>query len=258
MSMYIINFLEKLDIPTPRISKRIPKNSFEANAKLTSAEKKLLTNDVNLITLEYSLTQQNIQVLAILNDDYNYSAINIISVELSNIKNYKKIAKIINRAIPTANIILFYIDNVEIQLSLIHTQLKRINQVDSSKIVLLDEYMTAWLDNANTSTVVLDFLEDIRYSNMIKFDLKVMYQNLVDKIVALEIATKIGVYSLENIEQKKQTLAQIRELVIQTSNLKKQMKQATNFSDKTDCNIQIQNNRKNIVKMESNLKEMSS
>ncbi|KFJ70800.1 hypothetical protein DR84_2055 [Francisella tularensis] len=269
--MTIENIIENLNIPTSRISKRIPKNSFETNTKLTSAEKKYLANDVKLITLEYSLVQQNIQVPAILDDEYNYSAINIISVQLNSVRNFKKIASVINKSIPTANLLVFYLDDEQIPICLLHTQTKRINQADKSKMVLLEEYYSGWLDfdikqwiplsssgmtecesigmtknshseldseftNKNDLSfrglttesikVYASFFDAIRYENLIKYDLKAMYQDIIDKMVALEIATKLGYFSLDDIAEKKEILRQITELTKQNNSLKKEHKKS--------------------------------
>ena len=258
--MSVEQIIERLAIPVTRVSKRVPKKNFENSLKLTPAQKRYLYNDVELITLEYSLVQQDTQVLAVLNDEYNYSAINIISVKLNNIRNYKKIAKIINSAIPTANILIFNLDDKQIPICLIHTQLKRINQVDKSKMVLLEEYDSCWFDiNAIAVTKANEakFLEAVSYTNLIKFDLKVMYQDFVDKMVALELAIKLGYFSLDDIAEKKELLADITELERQNCALKKQQKKLVNFSDKTSLNMQIQTNKKSIEILENKLKDFS-
>ncbi|APA82873.1 DUF4391 domain-containing protein [Francisella tularensis] len=288
--MAIENIIENLNIPTSRISKRIPKNSFETNTKLTTAEKKYLANDVKLITLEYSLVQQNIQVSAILDDEYNYSAINIISVQLNSVRNFKKIASVINKSIPTANLLVFYLDDEQIPVYLLHTQTKRINQADKSKMVLLEEYDTGWISvdsaewiplsssgmtksesssmtNNNCHSVASttesieiyrNFFDAISYPNLIKYDLKAMYQDIIYKMVALEIATKLGYFSLDDIAEKKEILRQITELTKQNNSLKKEHKKAINFSDKANLNMQIQANRKSIEDLENKLKEFDS
>ncbi|MBK2296732.1 DUF4391 domain-containing protein [Francisella philomiragia] len=256
--MAIENIIENLNIPTSRISKRIPKNSFETNTKLTTAEKKYLANDVKLITLEYSLVQQNIQVPAILDDEYNYSAINIISVQLNSVRNFKKIASVINKSIPTANLLVFYLDDEQIPVYLLHTQTKRINQADKSKMVLLEEYDSGWINFNSANEIENDFVDAIRYENLIKYDLKAMYQDIIDKMVALEIATKLGYFSLDDIAEKKEILRQITELTKQNNSLKKEHKKAINFSDKANINMQIQANRKSIEDWENKLKEFDS
>ncbi|QUE32182.1 DUF4391 domain-containing protein [Francisella philomiragia] len=256
--MTIENIIENLNIPTSRISKRIPKNSFEANTKLTTAEKKYLANDVKLVTLEYSLVQNNIQIPAILDDEYNYSAINIISIQLNNVRNFKKIASVINKSIPTANLLVFYLDDEQIPMYLLHTQSKRINQADKSKMVLLEEYDSKWFDANNHTNIQQDFLKSIRYENLVKYDLKAMYQDIMDKTVALEIATKLGYFSLDDIVEKKEILRQITELTKQNNSLRKEFKKAINFSDKTSLNMQIQANKKSIEDLENKLKELNS
>ena len=269
--MNIKNIIKNLDIPLTRITKRIPKNSFENNLKLTTTEKKYLKNDIDLITLEYSLVQNNIKVPAILNDEYNYSAINIISIKLNNIKNLKKIANIINKSIPTANLLIF--KNEKSESICLFAQLKRINQADKSKIVLLEEYSSDWIDIYNDTSfynledlssdslttesikIYQDFFNSISYKNLIKFDLKAMYQDIIDKLIALEVAKKLNYFSLDNIEQKKELLAEITELEKQNNLLKKELKKTINFSDKTNLNIKIQANKNNIRNLEKNLKE---
>jgi len=83
-----------------RLGKRVFKKLFHDNAKLSSADKKALQDDVDTILWQYTFKPTTIPIQPYVDDQREYAEIVVLQVFLRNLKRYKRIIEIIHRAIP--------------------------------------------------------------------------------------------------------------------------------------------------------------
>ena len=90
----------------------------------------------------YTLKPETINIPAFINEEYDYSEVAILQVQLRETKHYKRLAQIIQRTIPYPLLIIFSHDD-HIALSVAD---KQINRVDHNKIKVADFQETHWID----------------------------------------------------------------------------------------------------------------
>lgn len=189
----MVDFYEKLAIPhSCYLGKRIFKKLFYENTKLNATDKKTFSNDIEAIEWRYTLKPETINISRYEDDEREYFEVAVIQVTLKDPKRYRRIAQIIQRAIPYPLLIVFK-HEAAIALSV---AAKRINRADREKILTEDLQETHWLNLDNLLNYERKFLEKIgilifSYNNFYEF-----YNDLTDRITALNCAVHTGYYSL--------------------------------------------------------------
>ena len=146
--------LSTLQIPTAcKVNKKLYKKQFLENFSFKPDEKKILSRDVESITLTYLLNRENINIEPVINAELDYSEIAFIEVVLSDDKHYKKISSIIQNIPYMVVLVLTYETNFCINISP-----KRVNQQDSTKLLAEEAYLTKWIDSNNMNDKERAFL----------------------------------------------------------------------------------------------------
>ncbi len=82
---------DSLNIPSScKVDKKIFKKQYLDNFALKQSEKRILSDDIENITLKYILTKDSINIQPFVDDTYDYETISFMEVNIRNIKNYKK------------------------------------------------------------------------------------------------------------------------------------------------------------------------
>ena len=88
--------IENFNIPNScKVGKKLFKKQFLENFSLNVNEKKILSEMVDSITLEYLLNKDNINILPFIDEEKDYSEIAFVKVEILNQEKLKQIAHII-------------------------------------------------------------------------------------------------------------------------------------------------------------------
>lgn len=196
------DFYEKLAIPdSGYLGKRIFKKLFYENTQFNATDKKTFSNDIEAIEWRYTLKPETINISRYEDKEREYFEVAVIQVTLKEPKRYKRIARVIQRAIPYPLLIVFRHENA-IALSV---AAKRINCADRTKILAEEPQETAWLSLETPTDYEKDFLEKIAITNLSYNNFYEFYNDLTDRITALNCAVHTGCYSLtpKNLDDTK-------------------------------------------------------
>ena len=243
----IQELIHKLKIPSAcKIGKRLTKKQFIENFSLKANEKKLLSSDVESISLEYLLNKNNINITPFVDEENDYSEIAFIKVEILNQSKLKQIATMI-QYIPYSLVVFFIYKN-----SLcINIASKRINKNDSTKLVVEDAYFTDWIDLENMKQIEKDFIKSLELQNHPFTDFLSFYNSYLDKIVAFNASVYSGALSAN--EDTKAILDEIAICETKIIELKNKIKKETSFNDKVSMNIELKKIKDKLNKLKSKI-----
>ncbi|MEA1982701.1 MAG: DUF4391 domain-containing protein, partial [Campylobacterota bacterium] len=224
-----------------KINRKLFKKQFIANFSLNANEKKIISEDVENITLEYLLNKDNINITPFNDEDNDYSEIAFIRVELLSTKRLKKLSNII-QYIPYPLIVVYADENnVCINISP-----KRINKNDSSKLVVEESYFTEWVDLDDSTEIEQAFLESLEIKNHPFTNFFEFYNSYLNKLIAFNASHYSG--SLEQGEDTRELLREIQEVESNISDITSKIKKETDIRDKVNLNIEL---KKLNVRLES-------
>ena len=228
------------NIPTTcNVGNTIYKKTFYENADLSSADKKLFTDNIKKISWLYCLKPETINIRAYKDDIREYPEIEVIEVDIEKDTKLRRIAEIIMRTIPYPMLLFFKLED-KIQIYVAH---QRVNQNDNSKNILEEFICTDWLNRDSLLFEKLD-IKQMRFTNFY-----VLYSDIVDAISVYNVSNIISTsFPITGMEARKLSLA-IETLEIEISNLRSKLKKETQFNRKMELNIKI----KSLEKEKTNL-----
>ena len=242
------NILETLSIPlTCKIGRKLFKKQFIENFSLGVNEKKILTSDIESITLEYLLNKDKINIAPFTDSDNDYSEIAFIRVELLESKRVKQLSNII-QYIPYPLIVVFEFQNSVCM----NISPKRINKNDSSKLVVEESFFTDWIDMSNPSKLELDFIASLKVQNHPFTNFFAFYKSYLDKLIAFNSSKYSG--NLASSENAREVLREIQEVEANISEIVSKIKKETNLKDKVKMNIELKNLSDELEKLRGSLR----
>lgn len=248
----MINFYDALNIPdTCYLGKRIFKKFFSDYATLNATDKKAFSNDIAHIEWSYTLKPSTINIPRYTDENYEYLEVAIIEVLLKDPLRYKRIAQIIQKAIPYPAIIVFKHD-ISIALNL---AIKRINQAGQNKIMVEAFHDTHWINLDCPSDQESDFLTSLNINNFSFNHFYDWYADFLQRVVALNCAQISGNYTMNSPTDidRVEELRDIYDLEQQQNQLRSELKKETQFSHKVDLNMQIKKTIEQIKKHKSRI-----
>jgi hypothetical protein len=227
------NILENLGLPLAcKINRKLFKKQFIENFSLNINERKVLSEYVESITLEYLLNKDKINILPFVDGDRDYSEIAFVQVEISDKTKYKSITSIIQN-IPYPLIVFVACGNSMI----VNISPKRINKSDSSKLVVEESHFTDWINLETPLELEREFIKSLEAKNHPFTDLYAFYNSYLDRIIAFNASKHSG--QLNTTEETKAILEQISVCEAKITELKSKIKKETNFNDKVNLNIEL-------------------
>jgi len=153
------------------------------------------------IEWRYTLKPETINISRYQDDERGYFEVAVIQVTLKEAKRYRRIAQITQRAIPYPLLIVFK-HGATIALSVVA---KRINRADREKILAQELQETHWINLEKLLDYEEEFLEQISITNFSYHNFYEFYNDLTDRITAMNCAVHTGCYSLttKNTEDTK-------------------------------------------------------
>jgi len=235
----IDGFYQKLALPeTCHLGKRVFKKLFYENAALNAADKKAFTEAIDDIHWLYTLKPETINIARFQDEAHDYAEVAILQVNLKDKKPYKRIAQVIQRAIPYPLMIVF-VEGSNMALSLAD---KRINRADREKITVAAFYETDWLNLVHLTEAEQAFLDScaitcFSFNNFYEF-----YGDLTARVIALNCARLSGTFTLEHAlcqEERIDLLNCIRQTQQQLAELRAALKNESQFNRKVQLNMKI-------------------
>lgn len=263
---------------------RITKKVILENNDLTSSDKKLVNDIIQSIEWLNTLKPETLNILTYVTETVEYIEIAVLKVSLKDTPGnqgklkhslIKKVSKLFHSLIPYPVILLLEL-NKEVAISLAD---KRINQSDSSKLVVEHYYNTQWFNIRTLRDNENEFLSDFSLKNVSSFNYYEMYQDFISMLIALEISYISGSYRNTIVpnsgrlwshnspvdkyeaslfqsgsnEEKTQLLKELASLENELSNIRNKLKKEVLMSEKLHFNIRARIVKKNIDKIKSNL-----
>lgn len=203
---------ELLCVPrSSRLKSRIPFNQIFKAFRLTIKEQKEISNSINKIYLIGEVNYRSCNYKPIKNEEYIYETIQYIYIELNKKGNIELIDETFHRMFPNPVIIVYLLDD-EIAYS---TSLKRLNKVESNKIVVENIYNTTF----NIQKYFYDKIKEIMNSKKIT-DLFELYKQIDDTIYLQMLYQTTGKFEYNiSIERIKQIYLEIDALNKENINL---------------------------------------
>ena len=235
----MIDLYEKLAIPDAcYLGKKIFKKLFYENAQLNATDKKAFTKDIDDIEWKYTLKPDTINIARYADEEREYDEVAVIQVNLKEPQRYKRIAQIIQRAIPyPLLVVLAHKSAVALSVAA-----KRINRADREKIMVEEFQDTDWINLESPASHEQDFLDSLvvtsfSYNNIFEF-----YSDLTERIVGLNCVEFSGVF-LAEAPQENVNRAEILEMITllqqKQTELRAALKKESQFSQKVELNMQI-------------------
>lgn len=235
----IEDFYKKLAIPDSCfLGKRVYKKLFHENAPLNATDKKVFSEDIEDIQWRYTLKPGTINIARYEDDEREYHEVAVLQVNLKSPKHYKRLAQIIQRAIPYPVLIVF-IDGSRIALSVAD---KRINRADRELIRVEAFHETDWLDLTNLTEPERAFLESCAITQFSYHHFYAFYGDLTARIVALNCAYLSGMYSPDSALSRKERidlLGSVRQKQLKLAELRAALKKESQFNRQVELNVQI-------------------
>ena len=242
------DFFESLNFPASTyVGKKLDKKEFLENFSLNINDRKLLSQNIDRITLENILNQDTINITPFLDEERDYSEIAIIKVKISNKEKLKSINNIIQQ-IPYS-LIVFYAFQNEISLCL---SPKRINKADSSKLVVEEVHFSKWIDFSNLTNIDKTFLQSLSINNHPFTNLLAFYESFIDKLISYNASIYSGTFSIS--KDTKMILENIQKTEAQIIDIKNKIKKETNFNDKVNMNLELKKLNDKLKSLKEDLK----
>ena len=242
------DFFESLNFPINTVvNRKLDKKEFLENFSLNINDRKLLSQNIDRITLENILNQDTINITPFLDEERDYSEIAIIKVKISNKEKLKSINNIIQQ-IPYS-LIVFYAFQNEISLCL---SPKRINKADSSKLVVEEVHFSKWIDFSNLINIDKSFLQSLNINNHPFTNLLAFYESFMDKLISYNASIYSGTLTVS--KDTKMILENIQKTEAQIIDIKNKIKKETNFNDKVNMNLELKKLNDKLKSLKEDLK----
>lgn len=263
---------------------KITKKVILENNDLTSSDKKLVNDIIQSIEWLNTLKPETLNILTYVTETVEYIEIAVLKVSLKDTPGnqgklkhslIKKMSKLFHSLIPYPVILLLEL-NKEVAISLAD---KRINQSDSSKLVVEHYYNTQWFNIRTLRDNENEFLSDFSLKNVSSINYYEMYQDFISMLIELETSYISGGY--RNIiisnsvrlwshkipvdkyeaplfqsgsnEEKTQLLKELESLESELSNIRNKLKKELQMNEKMRLNIQAREVKQKISRVISQL-----
>lgn len=232
--------------------RKIPKIKFYELDNFSREKEILFTNDINNIYILSIFNEDTVNIKQYITEDYNYSEVDFIYVDLKTDKNYKKIIEIIHSTIPNPIILILNIDDY-INLSCAN---KRINKNDKNKQVFNETISSPFINIDSTNKSEKDFLLSINIKNCSFRDLYRFYNDFLNRIFMSKLINILGEYvfndkiDIDNIVGLYNSYLYVESSIIK---IEKDIQELSNFGDKVKLKIEKDKLDEKLLDIKSNL-----
>lgn len=239
--MTLDQFYQNMAIPDAcLLGKRVYKKQFYEKGQLNATDKKAFVEDIKNIEWRYTLKPSTVNIPRFEDDTHEYLEVAVLQVQLSSETRFNRIGQVMQKAIPYPLLIVFsWNDQMALQVAE-----KRINRADSDKIVVEAVHHTGWIPLTNPTAWQAAFLNDFCMTNFSYKNMFAFYQDMVDRIIALNCAAQSGEYSVTNkhghsSKDRLQSLQQIEKYQKEKAELSNKLKNEKNLGKQVELNTRI-------------------
>ncbi|WP_172378767.1 DUF4391 domain-containing protein [Vibrio sp. Vb339] len=243
---------------------RITKKMILVNNDLSASDKKLVNEVVQLVEWVNTLKPETLNISTYVTETVEYIEVAVLKVILkpdsSNLGKLKNTAKLFHTLIPYPVILMIELDG-QLAISLAD---KRINQSDSSKLVIEHFYNSQWFTVASLKNNQKEFLNDFTLKNVSSVNYYELYQDFISMLLNLEISDisgeyiSLSTYTSENKlfdihysknEDRKAVLVKIKELEAELMRMKSLISSCHQMKEKLIFNVKSKMIKDDIKKL---------
>ena len=180
--------MEIFNLPNEcKIDKNIPKEMIYKNAEANEKLKRVFIDTVEKIRFMYLLNFSNSNIQNYINDKERFEEIDFIKIILREKGKENVISKLFHQLIPKSTVIILEF-KTEI---LISTSNKKI---EKERVIVEEVFNSNWIEIENK------ILEDLEYKKLNSTNLKVFYEDIIEKVRIINLSKKLN--SENNIESE--------------------------------------------------------
>lgn len=220
------------------LGKRVFKKLFHENAKLTAADTRALSRDVETISWQYTLKPSTVPVSTYVGDEHEYLEIALIEAALTERRTASRIAEVIHRAIPYPLVTVFAHDG-GVAISVAH---KRMSHAERGAVVAEGFLITPWLEGDERTPVETAFLSSLGLRALPQTQFMVLYSAIVDRVLALVAAGISGRYDLRegtSAADRRARLERCRRLQRKITEVRAAIHDETSFARQVEMNARL-------------------
>jgi len=271
---------EHLALPeSTLLGTRITKKMILENNDLSSSDKKLVNEVIQSVEWLNTLKPETLNIPTYVTETVEYIEVAVLKINLkvdtANRGKLKSTAKLFHTLIPYPVILLLEL-NGELAISLAD---KRINQADSSKLVIEFFYNSQWFNVGSLKDNENEFLNDFSLKNVSSVNYYELYQDFISKLIALERSYISKIYYKNDCmdseryllqeskfdafdeplfiemsnEEKTRLLKELASLEGELSNIRNKLKKELQMSEKMRLNVQARKVKQAISAITSRL-----
>lgn len=197
--------MEIFNLPNEcKIDKNIPKEMIYKNAEANEKLKRVFIDNVEKIRFIYLLNFSNSNIQNYINDRERFEEIDFIKIILREKGKENVISKLFHQLIPKSTVIILEF-KTEI---LISTSNKKI---EKERVIVEEVFNSDWIEIENK------ILEDLEYKKLNSTNLKVFYEDIIEKVRIINLSKKLNSESnieSENLELLEKLNKEIEELKV--------------------------------------------
>lgn len=249
------NINDFLELPKScYIHTKMPKKAFTDNPEfnLKKEEKTILKEEIESIYFEYSLKPALLNIPNYEDEIVRYEEIEIFKVRINNENKYNKVCELLQKYIQYPMIIIIENGN----FIRINAAIKKINKIDSSKLIIDEMIYTDWINFESLKEKEISFFKSLNISQFNTnslFDIYNGYINSIKSFIAARYSDEFEVKSGEELSNDIEILEKINNLENEVINLKNNMKKETNMGTKVELNVKIKRLQKQIESLKCTL-----
>jgi hypothetical protein len=191
--MNAADLIAALDLPPgARVDRRVPKTLLVEHGASTAADKRRINEGIEEVQWVATLKPTTIGVPGLRDEVREYLEIAVLSVALRAEAKTERLAELIHRAVPYP-VFLLVADRTCLTLSLAH---KRWSQGEAGATVLDGEPVVATLSDSDPVGLPSSFHEALSLARQPRADLYLLYQGLIDTLLALLAARVTGLFAV--------------------------------------------------------------
>ena len=197
--------MEIFNLPNEcKIDKNIPKEMIYKNAEANEKLKRVFIDTVEKIRFMYLLNFSNSNIQNYVSDKERFEEIDFIKIVLREKGKENVISKLFHQLIPKSTVIILEF-KTEI---LISTSNKKI---EKERVIVEEVFNSNWIEIEN------EILEDLEYKKLNSTNLKVFYEDIIEKVRIINLSKKLNSESnieSENLELLEKLNKEIEELKV--------------------------------------------
>lgn len=197
--------MEIFNLPNEcKIDKNIPKEMIYKNAEANEKLKRVFIDNVEKIRFMYLLNFSNSNIQNYINDKERFEEIDFIKIILREKGKENVISKLFHQLIPKSTVIILEF-KTEILISISN------KKVEKERVIVEEIFNSDWIDIENK------ILEDLEYKKLNSTNLKVFYEDIIEKVRIINLSKKLNSESnieSENLELLEKLNKEIEELKV--------------------------------------------